>query len=278
MAITTLAEVLSEPALRPDEVEAEREVILEELAAAEDNPGGRRPHPPRRGRVPRAPAGPEVLGTEASIDAMARDDIAAFHERWYRPANLVIAAAGAVDHDDVVDRLDGFAGAGAVASSRCAGRPRRRRWPRWSCATRSSRPTSPSGWRGLDQDDPDRWALAVANYVLGGGTASRLFQQVREERGLAYSVFSSVSLNVDSGALTVYAATSPAKLAEVLAIVDDIVGEPRRRWHRDERAGPGAAASSRAPWSWRRRTAAPAWPASGATSRPAARCSPSTSS
>ncbi len=76
------------------------------------------------------------------------------------------------------------------------------------------------GWLGPHHDDPDRYPLAFANYVFGGGSASRLFQEIREERGLAYTVFSSVSLNVDSGSLTVYAATSPAKLPEVLDIID----------------------------------------------------------
>ena len=79
------------------------------------------------------------------------------------------------------------------------------------------------GTRALRRDDPDRFALAVVDQVLGGGMSSRLFQEVREERGLAYTVFSSVAMNADCGSLTIYAATSPAKVAEVLAIVDGIV-------------------------------------------------------
>jgi predicted Zn-dependent peptidase len=223
MAITTLAEVLAEPAIRPGEVEAEREVILEELAAAEDNPEDVAHTRLAEAVFPDHPLGREVLGTEASIDAMARDEIAAFHHHWYRPTNLVLAVAGAIDHDEVASLLDDFAGAG----------------PGGELPVREA-PTAPPvaevvvrhpveqahlalGWRSLAHDDPDRWALALANYVLGGGTASRLFQEVREDRGLAYSVFSSIAMNADSGSLTVYAATSPSKIGEVLAIIDGIV-------------------------------------------------------
>jgi predicted Zn-dependent peptidase len=225
MAVETLAEVLSDPALRHDEVEAEREVILEELAAAEDNPEDVAHTRLAEALFPDHPLGREVLGTEGSIEAMTRDEIASFHTRWYRPRNLVIAAAGAVDHDEVRALLDGFTGTGE------GGEVPARRAPNAALVDRIvvRHPVEQAhlalGWRCLDQDDPDRWALAFANYVLGGGTASRLFQQVREERGLAYTVFSSVALNVDSGALTVYAATSPAKVSEVLAIVDAIVGD-----------------------------------------------------
>ena len=225
MAVETLAEVLSNPALRQDEVEAEREVILEELAAAEDNPEDVAHTRLAEALFPDHPLGREVLGTEGSIEAMSRDEIATFHERWYRPRNLVIAAAGAVDHNEVRGVLDGFTGTGQGGEAPTRKAPTPDVVGRVVVRHPVEQAHLALGWRCLDQDDPDRWALALANYVLGGGTASRLFQQIREERGLAYTVFSSVALNVDSGALTVYAATSPAKVAEVLAIVDGIVGD-----------------------------------------------------
>jgi predicted Zn-dependent peptidase len=174
---------------------------------------------------PGHPLGREVLGTEATIEALSRDQIADFHGQWYRPANLVVAAAGRLTHDDVVARLDGFAGAGDGGAAPRRSAPIADPEPLVVVRHPVEQAHVTFGWRALAQDDPDRWALAVANYALGGGTASRLFQEVREERGLAYTVYSSVSMNVDCGALTVYAATSPAKLPEVVEITERIVAE-----------------------------------------------------
>ena len=220
LAVDVLAEVLSEPALRPSEVDAEREVILEELAAAEDNPEDVAHMRLAASMYPDHPLGREVLGTEDSIEAMRRDDIVAFHERWYRPANLVVAAAGDVDHDDLAARLADFGGAAPGGETPVRAAPSGTVVPTVVERHSVEQAHLCLGWHGPGHSDDDRYALAFVNHVLGGGTSSRLFQEIREERGLAYTVFSSVSLNVDGGALTVYAATSPAKLPEVLAIVD----------------------------------------------------------
>jgi predicted Zn-dependent peptidase len=225
MAVRILADVLGEPALRPDEVDAEREVILEELAAAEDSPEDVVHTRLADALFPGHPLGREVLGTEATIEALSRDEIAGFHGEWYRPANLVVAAAGRTTHQEVLDLLDGFNGAGDGGAVPERSAPVADPEPLVVVRHPVEQAHLTFGWRGLAQDDPDRWALAVANYALGGGTASRLFQEVREERGLAYTVYSSVSMNVDCGALTAYAATSPAKVPEVVEITERIVAE-----------------------------------------------------
>jgi predicted Zn-dependent peptidase len=225
MAVRVLAEVLADPALRTDEVDAEREVILEELAAAEDSPEDVVHTRLADALFPGHPLGREVLGTEATIEALSRDEIAGFHGEWYRPANLVVAAAGRTSHQEVLDLLDGFRGAGDGGAVPERSAPVVDPEPLVVVRHPVEQAHLTFGWRGLAQDDPDRWALAVANYALGGGTASRLFQEVREERGLAYTVYSSVSMNVDCGALTAYAATSPAKVPEVVEIAERIVAE-----------------------------------------------------
>jgi predicted Zn-dependent peptidase len=225
MAVRVLAEVLADPALRTDEVDAEREVILEELAAAEDSPEDVVHTRLADALFPGHPLGREVLGTEATIEALSRDEIAGFHGEWYRPANLVVAAAGRTSHQEVLDLLDGFRGAGDGGAVPERAAPVVDPEPLVVVRHPVEQAHLTFGWRGLAQDDPDRWALAVANYALGGGTASRLFQEVREERGLAYTVYSSVSMNVDCGALTAYAATSPAKVPEVVEIAERIVAE-----------------------------------------------------
>jgi predicted Zn-dependent peptidase len=215
-----LAEVISSPALRPHEVDAEREVILEEILSAEDTPEDRVHQALAATLFPDHPLGREVLGDRRSIDSMERDEIASFHAGHYRPANLVVAAAGRLDHRDVVERIDGFLDGGPLGARPVRSAPVAELSP----LTVVHRPTEQAhlamGWRGFGQDDPDRYALALLNHVLGGGMSSRLFQEIRETRGLVYSIYSFSSLYADAGALTIYAGTAPSKVAEVLSLVE----------------------------------------------------------
>jgi len=220
LGLDVLSEVVWEPALRPADVDSERAVILEELAMEEDTPDDRVLTLLAEALFPDHPLGREVLGTRASIEAIGRDDVAAFHRRWYRPANVVVAVAGAVEHEEVVEgvraRLRGSDG-GEVPERTAPATGAR---PRAVLRRRAEQAHLALGVRGLSREDPDRYALAVANQILGGGTASRLFQSVREERGLAYSVHSWVDAHVDAGALVAYAGTAVEHLGEVLALLD----------------------------------------------------------
>jgi predicted Zn-dependent peptidase len=163
--------------------------------------------------------GREVLGDEETIGAMSRADIADFHALHYRPGNVIFAAAGQLEHAAVVDgierRCTAPGGGGAPVRSVPTAPPR--------ALAVDPRPTEQVhlvlGMRSLDRHDDDRYALAVVNHVLGGGLSSRLFQKVREERGLAYSVYSYRSAFADAGALAVYAGTMPARADEVLGLV-----------------------------------------------------------
>jgi predicted Zn-dependent peptidase len=218
-----LTDVVSRPAFRPNEVEAEREVILEEILMSEDAPDDVAMTAMYESLFPGHEVGRETLGSRGSIEAMARDDIAAFHHERYRPANLVVVGTGALEHEAVVDEVAGF-----FDTSEAGCRPERTPPGDTMVATRViHRPTEQvhvaMGWRGLDYDDPDRYALWVANHVLGGGMSSRLFQEIREERGLAYTVYSAPSSYQDCGSLTVYAGTAPARHAELVAVIDDVV-------------------------------------------------------
>lgn len=219
-----LTDVLGDPALRAHEVDAEREVILEELALSEDTPDDKVLTMLGEAVFPGHPLGREVLGDEETVADMSRDDIAGFFAERYTPDRLVMAAAGDLDHDDVVDGARSFlAGAGPAAAGLDRQPPQRPP----EASSHQARPTEQAhvalGWRAFDHHDGDRYALAVANQVLGGGMASRLFQEVREERGLAYSVYSATSAYSDSGLLMVYAGTFPAKLAEVLSVIEGVV-------------------------------------------------------
>ncbi len=220
-----LADVVCAPAFRPDEIDAERQVILEEILMSEDTPDDRAHTLVFEARFPGHPLGREVLGSPDTIEAMTREQISGFHGQHYRPENLVVAAAGLLDHDAVVERV-----AGGFAGLDAGSRPNRT--PPTAAALPSAvlrRPTEQvhlaMAWPGFDHEDPDRYALSVANHVLGGGTASRLFQEVREKRGLAYSVYSSPSSYVDTGIVMVELGTAPSRMGEAVDVVDRVIAD-----------------------------------------------------
>jgi predicted Zn-dependent peptidase len=219
LAVEILSDVLWRPAFRPDEVDSERQVILEEIGMRDDTPDDL-VHDLFAGALfPGHALGRSVLGTDSSIEAMPRDDIAAYHAAHYRPGNIVIAAAGNLTHDDLVERL--APRVGELSGSR----PARSAdgFSESETVAVIERPTEQAhvvvGMRAISHLDPDRYALTVLNQALGGGMSSRLFQEVREERGLAYSVFSYRGAFADTGMLAVYAGTSPERMHETLDVI-----------------------------------------------------------
>jgi len=228
---------VTSPAFDADDVESEREVILEELHLAEDEGDDRVLSLAHEALWGDHPLGREVLGTLESIDAMERDAIAAFFEHHYHPANLVLVAAGAVDHDEVV-------AAGERFPHRAGGdRPARLAPPNAAPLEARAllrRPAEQAhlcvAWPALAATDPDRYPLGVCNQVLGGGLSSRLFQEIREARGLAYSVYSSVAAFSDAGSLVAYVGTGAERIAEVRKLLLEITatvaadGISEREW------------------------------------------------
>jgi predicted Zn-dependent peptidase len=221
LGLDILCDVLWAPAFREHEIEAERQVILEEIAMEEDTPDDRVMTLFAEALFPDHPLGREVLGTRTSITGMTRESIRGFHDRWYRPANLVVAVAGAITHDEVLDaverRLAGVEGGQEPERKPPELDPQRR----VHLKRRGEQAHLAVGVRALAKADPDRFPLAIANVVLGGGMSSRLFQRIREERGLAYAVYSYPASYADTGALVVYAGTSPGNLAEVHDLVHE---------------------------------------------------------
>jgi predicted Zn-dependent peptidase len=218
-----LADVVSEPAFRPHELDAEREVIVEEILMSEDTPDDLALTALYESLYPEHPLGRETLGTRESVETMSRDHVTDFHQRWYRPANLVIAAAGDLAHDRVLAAVDGLLDVGERGTAPVRTSPDTEVVP----LVVIDRPTEQShvavGWRALPVSDDDRYALWVANHILGGGMSSRLFQEIREERGLAYTVFSSPSSYSDVGSLVIYSGTTPNRLAELLEVIDSVI-------------------------------------------------------
>ena len=220
LGLDILSDIMWAPAFRPEEIEAERQVILEEILMHEDEPSDLVHELFTDALYPGHPLGRSVLGDRSTITSMTRDEIAGYFEALYRPKAIVVAAAGNVDHDRVV------AGIEERFQGRPGDRPPRAR-PRLEpprSVVVHSRPTEQAhlvfGTRGLDRGDDDRFALSVLNQVLGGGMASRLFQEIREKRGLVYSVYSYRAAYLESGALAVYAGTSPGRAAEVLDLIE----------------------------------------------------------
>jgi|TARA_B100001013_G_scaffold243965_1_gene150832 predicted Zn-dependent peptidase len=225
LATALLADVIGEPALRAADVETERQVILEELHLQADDPDDVVFELLYEALFPGHPLGREVLGSEDSVATIARHDLVEFHDHWYRAPNLVVAAAGVVDHHALVEQVS------EAFASRTDGMAPVRAGPAEEPveARRITRPTEAThvawGWRGLRRDDRRRHALALGIHVLGGGLSSRLFQTVREERGLAYNVFASPAGYEDAGVVSVYAGTAPERADELQRVVADQVAE-----------------------------------------------------
>ena len=223
--LDTLLDVLVDPDFTDDDVEAERRVILEELAWSADTPDDIVHSRLAESLYPGHPLGWEVLGTAESVRAMRPDDVRAFHERWYRRPNVVIAVVGDVDHDTVVDRIDEALAAmpsGDVPERHAPSEPIR---TEVTLRREIEQTHLALGWHGVSHFDDDRFALAVANQLVGGGWSSRLFQEIRERRGMSYSVFSTMGSYVDSGTLSVYGAMSPSRSEEFQAVVDEELAE-----------------------------------------------------
>jgi predicted Zn-dependent peptidase len=166
-----------------------------------------------------------VLGTKETVEAATRDEIAEFFAQWYLPRNLVVVAAGNLEHDRVVDAFAGSLGAleGGERPVRTA--PGLTVEPRKVLDDPTEQAHLAMGWRAIDHFDDDRYALTLANQVLGGGMSSRLFQEVREQRGLCYSVYSWASTYVDAGCAGIYAGTAPSRVGELLSVIDDEVAK-----------------------------------------------------
>lgn len=224
LAVDVLGDMIASATLRPGDVDAERDVVLEEIRMHLDTPDDLVHSVWSEAFFNDHPLGREVLGDEQTISAMARDEIAGWYERKYVPANLVVAAAGNLAHERVVELV----AASLTALHRDVGGRTPRTTPALPTdggAVVRTRPTEQAhlviGGRGLPRNDDRRFAAGVLNQALGGGMASRLFQEVRERRGLAYTVYSYLGMYVDSGTLAVYAGTAPQRVDDVLQVVAD---------------------------------------------------------
>jgi predicted Zn-dependent peptidase len=229
LAIDVLGDMITSSTLTAEDVEAERDVILDEIAMHDDDPDDV-VHNLFAARAfgEDTPLGRGIAGTAESIEALGRDQIRRFYKRHYRPANMVVSAAGNLDHATVVAMVhDAFGRGGFLSGSEPPVPPRAGRTGRavrvGAGSVATSRPFEQVnlvlGMEGLARDDDRRFALSVLTATLGGGTSSRLFQEVRERRGLAYSIYSFASAHAETGLVGIAVGCLPSKVAEVLDVV-----------------------------------------------------------
>jgi predicted Zn-dependent peptidase len=232
LAIDVLSDMVTSSLIEPKDVDAERTVVLDEIAMNEDDPAGLAFEEFTTHLFGDTPLGRPVLGTVDSINGITRDQIFEHYQARYTPPHLVVSAAGNLDHESVVAAvqaafapvLGDFTGAEPAA-------PRLRDagglWDGYGTAAGSgaklvSRPIEQAnlvlGCEGLARTDERRFALGVLNAALGDGMSSRLFQEVREKRGLGYAVSSFASQHADTGLWGIYVGCQPSKADEVLSI------------------------------------------------------------
>ena len=228
LAVDVLSDMVTSSLITPKDVDAERNVVLEEIAMNEDDPSDTVHEAFTAKLFGDTPLGRPILGTTDSINAITRDQIFEHYQARYTPERLVVAAAGNLDHDTVVDlvarafgpALDRLDRVAEPAAPRLTGD--QRGLPAGVGSTLISRGIEQAnlvlGSEALARTDERRFALSVLNAAFGGGMSSRLFQEVREKRGLAYSVYSFTGQHADTGMWGIYVGCLPAKADEVLAI------------------------------------------------------------
>jgi len=219
MALEVLSDMITDSNLDPEELESERKVILEEIAMHEDAPDELVHDLFYRSMWDGHPLGRPVLGFNSTIAAVTREQVADYWRERYSPSNLVVAGAGNLEHDALVEQV------GTIFTKTFG-----KRTLRSDDAPSPNpgvdvhrRPTEQAhmilGMPGLPRGHDDRHALALLDAVLGGGMSSRLFQEIREKRGLAYAVYSYRALFADTGTFAIYVGTTPQNADDVIEIV-----------------------------------------------------------
>ena len=220
LAVDVLSDIVMRPAFSRDDIEREKKVVLEEIKMVEDTPDDLVHELFTENFWANHPLGRPILGTKETVESLTADGLRRYFTGAYSAPNLIIAAVGNIEHAAGA-RPRGAGVRGRAARERAARRRAAARDPaRSSSATRSSsRATSASARRGYQQDHADRYSSYVLNTILGGSMSSRLFQNVREKRGLAYAVFSGLSAYRDAGSMTIYAGCANDAVGELIDVV-----------------------------------------------------------
>jgi predicted Zn-dependent peptidase len=228
LAADIIGDILCHSTLVPEELERERGVILQEIGQANDTPDDIIFDHFQLACFPGQPMGRPTLGTEAVIQSMPREALTGYMARHYGPSKMVVAAAGALDHDEILRLVEThFADLPRVAPPA----PEAARYT--GGEFREERDLDQVhmvlGFPSTHYTDPDHYPVLLLSTLLGGGMSSRLFQEIREKRGLVYSIYSFAHPYEDSGVFAVYAGTGEAQVSELLPVAI----EELRRVQRD---------------------------------------------
>ncbi|HXM31063.1 MAG TPA: pitrilysin family protein, partial [Xanthobacteraceae bacterium] len=218
LAFDILTDILTAPAFDPDELAREQNVIVQEIGAANDTPEDLIFELFQKRAFPDQPLGRPILGTPQTVRAQSPATLRAYLASHYRGSRMVVAAAGAADHDriveDVTRRLGPIAGGGNSAAT-----PARYSGGLEIGVRDLEQAHIVLGLEGRSYHAPDFFAVQIFGNILGGGSSSRLFQEVREKRGLCYSIYAFHAAYSDTGTFGVYAGSDPADSGELLDVV-----------------------------------------------------------
>jgi predicted Zn-dependent peptidase len=227
LGVDILSDMLRNSSFAVEDVEKERQVVLEEISLYEDSPDELIHDLHFNATWPAHSIGKSILGTRETIANVDRDTIMSYRERFYTPDNIVLAAAGKLDHDELVHTVEALwkqaAGKAAFPSDKTP-----ELVPGQSFFERDIEQVHLCiGTLGVPLESKDYYGFHILNTLLGGGVSSRLFQSIREEKGLAYSVYSYPTNFKDTGLLTVYAGVSPENTVLVMQLIRELIEDIR---------------------------------------------------
>ncbi len=219
VGVEILSDMLQNPLFKEENISAEKEVVVEEINLHEDTPDEKIHDLFASTLLGDHPLGKSTLGYVNTVKNFNREGVLSFFSRGYAPKNIVIAAAGHLDHQQIVDLIEKH------FAPREEGRFVRKEFkpkvePKvFICQKRTEQAHICYGTQALHARDEGRFALSILDNILGGGMSSRLFQEIREKRGLVYSVYSYHSLFSETGLIAIYAGTRPSKVEEVIKLI-----------------------------------------------------------
>jgi predicted Zn-dependent peptidase len=218
LAVDVLSDILSNPTFDPEELQREQNVIVQEIGAAEDAPDDLVFDKLQETAFPNQPVGRSILGTRETVRSFDRKRLDVYLARHYRAPDMVVAAAGAIDHDALVEQVEkqfaSFSGPGAPMPE-----PAHFSGGTYIEMRDLEQVHVALAMHGLPQRDPNLFSMQVFASVLGGGMSSRLFQEVREIRGLCYAIYAFHAPYSDTGMFGLYAGTDAADLPELMRVV-----------------------------------------------------------
>ncbi|MBA3644933.1 MAG: insulinase family protein [Gemmatimonadaceae bacterium] len=242
VAADVLADLIFRPLLRQSDLDLEKNVVLEEISTVDDTPDDLIFELHNELLWGDHPYGYSILGTRESVKALTADDMQALHSTAYHPDQMVLAAAGSIEHEDLLEHLSraGWSDIAAGGQSRLARTAPPELPPVTSHFERDTAQTHVViGSRAMSHNDPRRYAMTLIGTLLGGGMSSRLFQRIREELGLAYAVHTFQSFHADTGVHGVYVGTMPENARPAMDAINEELARISREGLSEEELAAG---------------------------------------